>query len=87
MDPFCCVPCPSPPRPWPAHRPPSLGAMSAELATTTYVALETVAGEEGCGGHMECLPKGGGRLPFQPLPHHPEDSAAPQPLPQRQTEA
>lgn len=67
----CCVPCPSPLRPWPAHCPPSLGSTDAELATTTYVSLETVAREEGCGGHVEPLPKGRGQFTFQTLSHPP----------------
>ena len=56
-----------------------------ELATTTYVALETVAGEEGCGGHMEPLLREGGReLAFQPLP---QNSTRPQPHHTEGTEA
>ena len=56
-----------------------------ELATTTYVALETVAGEEGCGGHMEPLLREGGReLAFQPPP---QNSTGPQPHHTEGTEA
>lgn len=65
----CSVPQPPPSCSGPAHRLPPLGGTSVELATTTYVALETVAGKEGCGGHMEPLLREGGReLAFQPPP-------------------
>lgn len=57
------------PGPGPAHLLPSLGGQNGELATT-HVALETVT-EEGWDGHTEPLPRQGGELPFQPLPHSP----------------
>lgn len=46
---------------------------STELATTTYVALETVAREKGCGGHGEPSPREGGELLLQPRPCPPSE--------------
>lgn len=56
------VPCPSPLRPWAGPSPASPGSANMGLATTTYVAMEMVAGVEGCGGHVELLPREGGEL-------------------------
>lgn len=64
MVPFCCVPSPVPSQALGLPiTPPPLGGTNVELATTTYVALETVAREEGCGGHVEPL-RGRGRSAY-----------------------
>lgn len=87
MVPFCCVPYPSPPRPWVRPLPAFPGRSDVELATTTYVALETVAGEDGCGGHWNPRPKREASLHSNLCFNHSKGSARPRPRQKREAEA